>query len=169
MNDKDNIAVVAGRLVSELVEAGKTLACAESCTGGWIAKALTDIAGSSSCFGYGIVSYSDDAKQSLLGVRSATLQEHGAVSKAVVLEMVQGVLSLSGADLAVAVTGIAGPGGGSEKKPVGTIWFAWSSRDEESVIQQASMERLEGSRDAIRARTVILALDGIRERLKEVG
>jgi len=169
MNDVGNIAVVAKRLVSELVEAKKTLACAESCTGGWIAKAVTDIAGSSSCFGYGVVSYSDDAKQSLLGVKSATLLEHGAVSKAVVLEMAQGVLSLSGADFAVAVTGIAGPGGGSEKKPVGTVWFGWSSRIGESVTEQARMERLEGDRAAIRAQTVVLALEGIRERLKKVG
>ena len=87
MNSTDNIDILAGNLVGELIEAGKTLATAESCTGGWIAKALTDVAGSSHCFGYGIVSYSDAAKQSLLAVKSATLQAHGAVSEMVVEEM----------------------------------------------------------------------------------
>jgi len=167
MNDVDNIAAVAGHLVRELIEAGKTLACAESCTGGWVAKAVTDIAGSSCCFGYGVVSYSDDAKQSLLGVKSATLQKHRAVSEAVVKEMAQGVLTLSGADFALAVSGIAGPGGGSDEKPVGTVWFGWAGRAGHRVITQAKMEYLQGDREAIRAQSVVLALQGIRERLKQ--
>ena len=105
------------------------MATAESCTGGWIAKTLTDVPGSSAVFGYGVVSYSNGAKESILGVRNATLETHGAVSEQVVEEMADGVLHLSGADLAVAVSGIAGPDGGTVDKPVGTVWVTWGSRD----------------------------------------
>lgn len=101
------------------------VATAESCTGGGIAAAITAVAGSSSWFEYGIVSYANQAKQKLLQVNSQTLAQEGAVSQAVVEEMVAGVLALSGADIAVAVSGVAGPSGGSIEKPVGTVWFAW--------------------------------------------
>ena len=94
-----------------------------------MAKAITDVPGSSACFGYGVVSYSTGAKESLLGVRNQTLSDNGSVSEAVVREMAEGVLNLSGADFAVAVSGVAGPDGGSEEKPVGTVWFAWAVRD----------------------------------------
>jgi nicotinamide-nucleotide amidase len=141
------------------------VATAESCTGGWIAKALTDVPGSSGCFGYGIVSYSNGAKESMLGVKSRTLAEHGAVSEPVVREMAQGTLRLSGADIAVAVSGIAGPDGGSDDKPVGTVWFAWSIRGLGGVTTDTDLRRFEGNRDSIRMQTVIHGLYGIRERL----
>ena len=128
MSDAESIATLAEALVGELIAADQTVSTAESCTGGWIAKSLTDIAGSSQCFGYGIVSYSNSAKESLLGVDPRTLEEHGAVSEATVLEMVSGVLKLSGASFAVAVSGVAGPDGGTGDKPVGTVWFAWANR-----------------------------------------
>lgn len=169
MSEPDNINALAMSLISELVVAGKTVATAESCTGGWIAKALTDISGSSQCFGYGIVSYSNGAKESMLGVNPATLTEHGAVSEAVVSEMAAGALRLSGADYAVAVSGVAGPDGGSAEKPVGTVWFAWAVRDGGDMKIETKMHQLSGDRHAVRSRTVIVALQGIGERLKQGG
>jgi nicotinamide-nucleotide amidase len=169
MNDQDNIEALAESLIGELVVAGKNVATAESCTGGWIAKALTDISGSSQCFGYGIVSYSNGSKESLLGVNPATLAHHGAVSEAVVSEMAAGALALSGADYAVAVSGIAGPGGGSDEKPVGTVWFAWAIRAGGDMIVETTLHQLPGDRHAVRSRTVVVALQGIRERLNQSG
>lgn len=164
----DSIDALSEALVSELIAAGKTVACAESCTGGWIAKSLTDIAGSSECFAYGIVSYSNGAKESLLGVSPQTLVEHGAVSEPVVCAMAEGVLKLSGADFAVAVSGIAGPDGGSAEKPVGTVWFAWSARDNRNIETEAVVRRYEGDRDAVRVNSVAMALQGLRERLRDL-
>ena len=136
MADTESIAALSEALVSELIEAGRSVSVAESCTGGWIAKALTDISGSSQCFAYGVVSYSNGAKESMLGVNPASLIRHGAVSQEVVREMAQGVLNLSGADYAVAVSGIAGPDGGTEEKPVGTVWLGWAVRhNKKSLIE----------------------------------
>jgi nicotinamide-nucleotide amidase len=133
------------------------VATAESCTGGGIAAAITAIAGSSAWFEYGIVSYANQAKEKLLQVNSQTLLDEGAVSQAVVEQMVKGVLVLSGADIAVAVSGVAGPSGGSVEKPVGTVWFAWGlasgaihsqcfhfSGDRTAIQQQAVVEGLKG-------------------------
>jgi nicotinamide-nucleotide amidase len=120
--------------LSELV--GKQLlarnwrvATAESCTGGGIAAAITKIAGSSAWFEYGIVSYADTAKEKLLHVNVKDLEKHGAVSEVIVVQMAKGMLAVSGADIAVAVSGIAGPSGGSIEKPVGSVWFAWALAD----------------------------------------
>lgn len=156
---------LAAALVEELLAANLQLATAESCTGGWVAKSITDVAGSSACFGYGIVSYSDAAKQSLLGVSAQTLAAHGAVSEATVREMAEGVLAASGADLSVAVSGIAGPGGGTEQKPVGTVYFAWSLRDGKKPDTDVELRSLRGDRRAVRAQSVVIALQGLRERL----
>ena len=164
MTDGDSINTLAVALVDELIAADRRVATAESCTGGWIAKAITDVAGSSACFSYGIVSYGNDAKSSLLGVLPATLAEHGAVSEAVVLEMVGGAIRVSGADLAVAVSGIAGPDGGSEEKPVGTVWLAWRVGDHPPTARRMCFS---GDREAVRRQTVILALQGLRERLRD--
>ncbi len=169
MSETESIAALSDALVSELIEAGRSIAVAESCTGGWIAKALTDISGSSQCFGYGVVSYSNGAKESMLGVKSASLNEHGAVSEEVVSEMAGGVFSLSGADYTVAVSGIAGPDGGTEDKPVGTVWFAWAVRTRKNISIHAEKHLIKGDREAVRMRTVILALQGIRERLRKNG
>lgn len=157
----DSIENLASELVRKLSAAGQTVATAESCTGGWIATALTAVPGSSGCFGYGLVSYSNGAKESLLGVDARTLREHGAVSEAVVREMAAGALRLSGADFAVAVSGVAGPGGGSAEKPVGTVWLAWAGNDE----TEAAVYRLDGDRASIRAESVRLALQGLMARL----
>jgi nicotinamide-nucleotide amidase len=169
MAETDAISTLSEALVGELIDAGKSVSVAESCTGGWIAKALTDIGGSSQCFSYGVVSYSNGAKESLLGVNPASLNDHGAVSEDVVREMATGVLSLSGADYAVAVSGIAGPGGGSAEKPVGTVWIAWAVRKRKKTTVDAEKHKIEGDRDSVRSRTVILALQGIRKRIRVHG
>ncbi len=166
MADHEAIEQLAGALVDELRSAGKAVSTAESCTGGWIAKAITDIAGSSEVFHYGIVSYSNGAKESILGVQNRTLEDHGAVSEAVVIEMAEGALNLSGADIGIAVSGVAGPAGGSEAKPVGTVWFAWAVRDGTRIRSDTSLEHFEGDRDLIRELTVVHALQGVRERVE---
>ena len=144
--------------------AGKrlTLCTAESCTGGWIAKTVTDIAGSSAWFDCGLAAYSYEAKQALLGVRPETLEHHGAVSRETVIEMVSGALVHSGAGVAVAVTGIAGPGGGSEDKPVGTVWIAWKRR---GGYPRAELFHFDGDRESVRRQTVAAALQGIAQHL----
>ena len=138
-----------------------TLVTAESCTGGWIAKTVTDIAGSSEWFDCGMVAYSYEAKQAMLGVRPETLEQFGAVSRETAIEMVSGALVHSGGSLAVAVTGIAGPGGGSPDKPVGTVWIGWKRR---GGYAQADVFHFDGDRDAVRRQTVAAALEGL-ERL----
>ncbi len=130
---------------------------AESCTGGWIAKVLTDRAGSSAWFERGFVTYSNTAKQDMLGVDAALLDDPGAVSREVAEAMARGALARADADLAVAVSGIAGPDGGSEDKPVGTVWFAWACGAE----LRSACECFEGDREAVRRATVKLALQGL--------
>lgn len=134
------------------------LVTAESCTGGWIAKCMTDVPGSSAWFDCGMAAYSYEAKQALLGVRPQTLEEFGAVSRETVVEMVSGALVHSGATIAVAVTGIAGPGGGSDDKPVGTVWIGWKRR---GGYARAEVFHFEGGRDAVRRQTVAAALHGL--------
>ena len=165
MADHESILKLSEALVAELVSSGKTVATAESCTGGWIAKAITDVAGSSEIFAYGIVSYSNGAKESLLGVKLDTLEANGAVSAAVVEEMAKGALNLSGSDVAIAVSGVAGPDGGSEEKPVGTVWFAWALREGAAVRTDTQSRHFTGDRDLVRELTVVHALQGIRERI----
>ena len=160
MADHDAIFGASAALVGRLVASRKSIATAESCTGGWIAKAITDVAGSSDIFGYGIVSYSNDAKASMLGVSRETLDTDGAVSRAVVDEMARGALERSGADIAVAVSGIAGPDGGSKEKPVGTVWLAWATPQGEDAV----CEHFTGGRMAIRSATVDAALSGLLQR-----
>jgi nicotinamide-nucleotide amidase len=167
--EETSIAVHAELLVQELCDAKRSVATAESCSGGWIAKSITDIAGSSACFGHGIVSYSNGAKEALLGVSSITLLQHGAVSEETVREMAEGALHLSGADFSVAVSGIAGPDGGSAEKPVGTVWFGWSYRQGGNVNTDAVKFSLDGDREAVRSQAVLIALQGVRERLKSCG
>lgn len=166
MADHESIGKLAAALVAELTAAGKAVSTAESCTGGWVAKAITDIPGSSNVFGYGIVCYSNGAKESLLGVRNETLDAHGAVSEPVVREMAEGALNLSGADFAVAVSGIAGPDGGTADKPVGTVWLAWAVRSGGKVRVDAGLEHFSGDRELVRELTVAHAIQGLRERIE---
>lgn len=136
----------------------RTLAIAESCTGGWIAKVITDVSGSSGWFDRGFVTYSNAAKMDLLGVQEATIARHGAVSAEVVAEMAAGALARSPADIAVAVSGIAGPEGGSPDKPVGTVYLAWALRD--GPVQTES-RHFQGNRDEVRLEAVATALQGV--------
>jgi nicotinamide-nucleotide amidase len=153
--------VLARRVGEALAARGLWLATAESCTGGWIAEAVTAIAGSSGWFDRGFVTYSNAAKTDMLGVRGETLDTHGAVSEATVSEMAAGALARSRADLAVAVSGVAGPGGGSAAKPVGTVCLAWARRGAPTATTTV---HLAGDRAAVRRQTVLLALQGVLER-----
>ena len=149
---------LAAQLGGLLKSRGMMLATAESCTGGAVAMAVTDIAGSSAWFERGFVTYANQAKIEMLGVRPVSLEIHGAVSEAVVREMAAGALRHSHAQVALAVSGIAGPDGGSPQKPVGTVWFAWALKDGETW---ARVHHLPGNRAAIRAQSVQIALTGI--------
>ena len=155
------LAELAARLQRRCIELGLRVSTAESCTGGLVAGAITSIAGSSDWFDRGFVTYSNDAKTELLGVDPALIGAHGAVSEPVAAAMAAGALAHSRADLAVAVTGIAGPGGGTPAKPVGTVCFAWVRRNG----GQASVrtERLSGDRAAVREASVRIALGGLIE------
>jgi nicotinamide-nucleotide amidase len=145
-------------LAQSLAARGWTLATAESCTGGWIAKCCTDLAGSSVWFERGFVSYSNQAKHELLGVAAETLETEGAVSAAVAAQMAEGARRRAGVDVALSVTGIAGPDGGTADKPVGTVWFGWSLKGQPA---QTEVQHFEGNRDAVRRQTVIHALAGL--------
>lgn len=157
--DRD-LAAAAQRVANQLIARGATLATAESCTGGWIAKLLTDIAGSSAWFEGGAVTYSNALKQALLGVEAATLERHGAVSRETAIEMVAGARRRFATTAAVAVTGIAGPTGGSAEKPVGTVWIAWQCEGGEA---RAERFRFAGDRDTVRRQSVAAALRGVQE------
>lgn len=155
---------LAARVGRHLRLTDRYVTAAESCTGGWIAKALTDIAGSSQWFGEGFVTYSNEAKVRRLGVSLSMLKSDGAVSKPVACAMAQGALLRSRAQLAVAVTGIAGPGGAVPGKPVGTVWFCWAARDGTRVRLAAERKRFRGNRDMVRRKAVRHALAGILKR-----
>jgi len=159
--DQAGFAELVAILASRLVARGWTLATAESCSGGWIAKCCTDRAGSSAWFDRGFVSYSNEAKHELLGVENAVLKDAGAVSREVALQMAAGARSWAGTDIAVAVTGIAGPDGGSADKPVGSVWFAWALED----LTEAELLQFPGDRESVRRFTVQHALQGLIDRL----
>ncbi|HET9403116.1 MAG TPA: CinA family protein [Burkholderiales bacterium] len=140
------------------------LATAESCTGGWIAEAITMVPGSSEWFERGFVTYTYISKREMLGVKDATLGKHGAVAEEVVREMAEGALARSHAQVAVAVSGVAGPGGGTPEKPVGTVCFAWGMKRGRSRVET---KRFAGNREAVRRRSVEHALRGVLGMLAE--
>ena len=158
----EELRATATAVGERLRDARLSLVTAESCTGGWIAKVVTDIPGSSDWFDCGMATYSYEAKQAMLGVRPETLEFHVAVSRDTVLEMVAGALVHSGAGVAVAVTGIAGPSGGTEDKPVGTVWIAWKRR---GGYPLAEAFHFDGDREAVRRQTVAAVLGGLLQRL----
>jgi nicotinamide-nucleotide amidase len=137
------------------------LATAESCTGGWVAEAVTAISGSSSWFDRGFVTYSNEAKREMLGVNALTLDRHGAVSEETAREMAKGALERSRATIAVSVTGIAGPTGGSDAKPVGMVCFSWATKQG----ARSETRRFQGDRESVRRQSVIRALEGVLETL----
>jgi nicotinamide-nucleotide amidase len=150
---------LAERVGAALRARGLMLATAESCTGGWIAEAVTSVPGSSEWFERGFVTYTYISKREMLGVKGATLERDGAVSEAVVVEMARGAIARSHAQIAVAVSGIAGPGGGSPGKPVGTVCFAWAGGGRRPP--RAETKRYSGDREAVRRRSVEHALRGV--------
>jgi nicotinamide-nucleotide amidase len=163
MNRKidDPLSALAARLGGAALARGAMIATAESCTGGLVAGAITAIAGSSAWFERGFVTYSNLAKEQQLGVAPSTLERFGAVSEETALEMAQGALRGAPAQWAVAVTGIAGPEGGSPDKPVGTVWFAWAGPDHLQTLKR----QFDGDRTAVREASVRVALEGLVDRL----
>ena len=150
--------------VADLLRASEQmLAVAESCTGGWLAKVCTDLSGSSEWFDRGFVTYSNEAKHDMLGVLETTIDTHGAVSTNTVEEMVSGALMHSNADWAIAVSGVAGPGGGSEKNPVGSVWFAWMKKNQKPITIKKIFS---GDREKVRQQSVEFALEELAKLLK---
>ena len=165
MTDSDaKLRRLAARVGKRLLKEHRRVVTAESCTGGWIAKALTDIAGSSQWFGEGFVTYSNQSKVQRLGVPRAVLEKTGAVSEATVRAMSAGALRRSGAQIAVAVTGIAGPDGAVPGKPVGTVWLGWATRRGNAIRIRTQLKHFRGDRDSVRRKTVRLALQGLLAR-----
>ena len=159
----DTLTTLATLVGATLRAKGLMLTTAESCTGGWAAQAVTTVAGSSDWFERGFVTYSDAAKQEMLGVSARTLAAHGAVSEETAREMAIGALAHSRAQVALAITGIAGPGGGSADKPVGTVCFAWALK---SGAVSAETRPFNGDRESVRRQSVIAALQGMLELLE---
>ncbi|MFP1744171.1 nicotinamide-nucleotide amidase [Lonsdalea quercina] len=135
---------------------GAHMTCAESCTGGGLAKVITDVSGSSAWFDYGFVTYSNQAKEVLVGVKSETLAEYGAVSGEVVEEMAAGALNKAGADYAISISGVAGPDGGTPEKPVGTVWFGFAVRQGKGFVRRMQFD---GDRNSVRQQAVQFALE----------
>ena len=152
---QEKLNLMAEQVAHLLRKAGLRMATAESCTGGWIAKTCTDLAGSSEWFECGFVTYSNEAKQGMIGVSADTLEQYGAVSEQVAAEMAQGAVVRSLAEVSVSVTGIAGPGGATENKPVGMVCFGWAIPGQPVKTETT---RFDGGREAVRAQTVEYAL-----------
>lgn len=148
-------------IAAHLAAHGQTVTCAESCTGGLLAAAFTSVAGSSQWFEQSFVTYSNQAKQDRLGVSAQTLLAHGAVSRETVCEMARGAQAVTGADYALSISGIAGPGGGSAEKPVGTVWFGLATAE----TAAARTMRFDGGREAVRQQAVAFALGWLAESL----
>jgi len=164
MDHDSDLRELADRVGQLLLAREAKLATAESCTGGWIAKCLTDVPGSSAWFEYGFVTYGNSAKESMLAIDPQLIEMHGAVSREVVQAMAVAAHAVSEADIAVAVSGIAGPDGGSEDKPVGTVWLAWLGPRGRASSEVAHFD---GDRDAVRRQTVAAALNGALKQLAD--
>jgi nicotinamide-nucleotide amidase len=162
----EDLPELAGRLATVLQRRRESLATAESCTGGWVAKICTDLVGSSAWFERGFVTYSNASKQELLGVSADTLERYGAVSEQTVQEMATGVLENSHAQWALAISGLAGPGGGSREKPVGTVCFAWAGPRGWLTSRRC---RFDGDRNAVRRQSVATSLSVLTARIDELA
>lgn len=159
MND-EQLQQLSRRIGEQLKMRKATITAAESCTGGWIAKVFTDISGSSAWFERSFVTYSNDAKQQMVGVQASTLVQFGAVSEQTVREMAVGASKAAAAEYAIAVSGIAGPDGGTSDKPVGTVWFGFAGPEGRVVAQ---CQRFDGDRDAVRRQSVGWALQTLHD------
>jgi len=162
MISDEALTALSQRVGAALQKAGVTLATAESCTGGWIAEVVTQTVGSSSWFECGFVTYSNKAKVQLLGMSPKTLVKHGAVSEETAAAMTLGALARCEADIVLSVTGIAGPGGGTADKPVGTVSFGWAGRDQ---TPETATRHFSGDRADVRRQSVVFALEGLLKRL----
>jgi nicotinamide-nucleotide amidase len=163
VTETDDLTALALRVGACLKANGLVLVTAESCTGGWVAQAVTSISGSSEWFDRGFVTYSNAAKSEMLGVRAETLDRHGAVSEETAREMAAGALA-AGGGAAVSITGVAGPTGGTPAKPVGMVCFGWALR---GGRLDAATKRFDGDREAVRRQSVVFALQGLLERIGE--
>ena len=159
----DELIERASEIGRALVDAGMTLATAESCTGGWVGRVLTAVPGSSNWYERGFVTYSNAAKSEMLGVSVGILTRDGAVSEATARAMAQGTLAHSRAQVADAITGVAGPAGGTADKPVGTVWIAWAREGRDTRVQRFQFK---GDREAVRRQSVAVALDGLLTMVK---
>lgn len=163
LEQKRKMISTLAQSLGELLQGSHTMvATAESCTGGWVSEAITEVPGCSEWFDRGFVTYSNQAKKDMLGVKASSLERYGAVSEKVVCEMAKGALKHSKASYALAISGVAGPSGGTDDKPVGTVWFAWASRQ---GVECAHMF-FEGERQDIRASAVLFALQGFNTRIR---
>lgn len=160
----EDIASLVERVAALLMARNVRLATAESCTGGWLAKSLTDLPGSSAWFEFGFVAYGNNAKETLLAVDPLSIERYGAVSREVAIQMAVTARAVSEADIAVAVTGIAGPDGGTPEKPVGTVWLAWDGPDRRASTR---LEHYVGDRRAVRRQAVLAALMGLLRQLAD--
>ena len=165
--DEGSLASLARELAARLAPSGLKLVTVESCTGGLVAKLLTDVAGSSQWFDCGYVTYSNAAKQRDVGVQPQTLLLHGAVSEAVVREMAGGALQRTGADLALALSGVAGPSGGTARNPVGSVWMALAQRTADGSDISVRFERFVGDRDAVRRQAAAVVLGWLQDVLAQ--
>jgi nicotinamide-nucleotide amidase len=164
-SDQQSLEGLAGKVGRLLLSKGQRLATAESCTGGWVGQCLTAVAGSSRWFDRGFITYSNEAKREILGVGADTLVAHGAVSEATAAAMACGALQRSNADWALAITGVAGPGGGSPDRPVGTVCFAWAGPEGRL---DTDTRHFHGDREKVRARSVAYALHGVLQRAEHL-
>jgi len=163
LNSTENCLLLGQQLGEILLRKKWMISTAESCTGGGLARAITAVPGASQWFGYGWVTYANQAKQKLLNVSAKTLEEYGAVSEEVVLEMATGAMKISGSNIAVAISGIAGPTGGTIEKPVGSIWYAFVSAQQKVT----KLQLFQGDREEIQSQAVETALEGILDLLNE--
>jgi nicotinamide-nucleotide amidase len=161
-HDDEALAMLASALAAEMKRLGRRLVTAESCTGGWIAKVCTDLPGSSEWFERGLVTYSNAAKSELLGVRAGDIHRFGAVSEEVAAAMATGAIEHGPGDVAVSVSGIAGPDGGTPDKPVGSVCFGWALPDD---IVETETRHFPGDREAVRRASVFAAIEGLLQRL----
>ena len=162
--DDRALLLLAGHVGIDLIQQGLMLASAESCTGGWLGQAITSKRGSSAWYERGFITYSVVSKQEMLGVSAATLKQHGTVSEQTAQEMAAGAISHSHAQVAVAITGIAGPDGGTAEKPVGMVCFAWAKKDS---LALSATRHFSGDREAVRRQAVAAALQGVIDLLRE--
>ena len=166
MADNNTMQDIARGVVENAINSKANFSVAESCTGGLISKLITEIPGSSNCFSHGLVTYSDDAKTKLLGINTEDLSRFGAVSEFTAKKMAERVAKINNSDFSLAVTGIAGPSGGTVEKSVGTVWIAWGVKIQDKIVLESELFVFSGDRNEIRNQSAIMALLGINERIK---